>query len=157
MTSSWGIQTYSYDNIYQVTHVDYPEDFPFPDKTFNYDPVGNRDSTVNGGTVDYQNNELNEYTLVDSVAYTSDPRGNLTDDGTQTYYYDYENRLTKVVRNSDGETLGEYKYDPFGRRAKKLLNGGTSVINYLYDGAQVIEGRRKNQGQTSTIDRKRGS
>ena len=75
------------------------------------------------------------------VEYSYDGNGNLTDDGVQTYYYDFENRLTRAVRNSDGQTLAEYRYDPFGRRAKKITANGATVVNYLYDGAQVIEER----------------
>ena len=49
----------------------------------------------------------------------------------QTYYYDVENRLIRAVRNSDGQTLGEYAYDPFGRRIVKEAGGTTT--HYVYD------------------------
>lgn len=133
MTTSFGTQTYSYDNIYQVIGVDYPAFYAFSDMTCQYDACWNRESTVDGGTTNYLANSLNQYIYVGGTAYTHDANGNLTNDGIQTYYYDCENKLTKAVRNSDGETLGEYKYDPFGRRIQKTFNQQQSTINYLYD------------------------
>ncbi len=49
--------------------------------------------------------------------------------------------MTRAIRNCDGQTLAEYGYDPFGRRARKITDNGSTVVNYLYDGAQVIEER----------------
>jgi len=131
MTISQGTHNYTYDNISQLTHVDYPAGDPFLDKTYNYDPVGNRDTVVNGGTVDYQNNELNEYTSVGGTSYTSDQRGNLTSDGSQSYVYDSDNRLTGVSQSIS------YKYDPFGKRIEKNVSG--SVTKYIHSGDQIIE------------------
>ena len=144
MTTSFGTQTYSYDKIYEVTGADCPAFFAFSDMTYEYDSCWNRESTVNGGTTNYLTNNLNQYTSVEGTSYTYDDNGNNTDDSIQTYYYDFENRLTAVVRNFDGQTLGEYRYDPFGRRVKKIIDNGSTVINYLYDVAQVIEERDGN-------------
>ncbi len=130
-TASWGTQTYSYDNIYQVTQVDYPDGYPFSDMTYYYDPVGNRDSTIDGGTVNYENNELNEYTSVDWTTFTSDLRGNLTNDGSNIYSYDLENKLTAVNSNIN------YEYNPFGLRIGKTVDGDTT--NYVLYNNRVIE------------------
>lgn len=130
-TSSWGTQTYTYDNIYQVTQVDYPDGYPFPDMIYNYDSVGNRDTTVNGGTVEYAHNELNEYTSVDWTAFTSDLRGNLVNDGDQSYQYDLENRLTAVNGNIS------YVYNPHGLRISKTVNGATT--RYILDNKREVE------------------
>ena len=125
MAASFGTQTYSYNKVYELTGVDYPNSYYFSDTTYYYDANWNRTTTVNGGTTGYVTNSLNQYTSVGGVSFTYDTDGNLTSDGTQTYYYDCENHLTKVVRNSDGQTLGEYKYDPFGRRVQKIAGGTT--------------------------------
>ena len=130
-TASWGTQTYSYDNIYQVTQVDYPDGYPFSDMTYYYDPVGNRDSTIDGGTVNYENNELNEYTSVDWTTFTSDLRGNLTNDGSNVYSYDLENKLTAVNGNIN------YEYNPSGLRIGKTVDGDTT--DYVLDNNRVIE------------------
>ena len=131
MTTSLGTHSYAYDDIYQLTQVDYPAGDPFLDKTYNYDPVGNRDSMVNGGAISYAHNELNEYTLVGGTSYTSDQRGNLTSDGTQSYTYDLDNRLTGV-----GQGIS-YTYDPFGKRIEKNVN--SSITRYIHDGDQIVE------------------
>ena len=99
--------------------------------TYNYDPVGNRDSTVNGGTVEYAHNELNEYTSVDWTAFTSDLRGNLVNEGNQSCQYDLENRLTAVNGNIS------YDYNSFGLRISKTVDGATT--SYVLDNNRVIE------------------
>jgi len=70
-----------------------------------------------------RNNNGNTATKVDS-------------NGTTTYAWDYENRLTSVTLPGSGGTI-TFKYDPFGRRVQKVAPAGTT--NYLYDGANVIE------------------
>ena len=111
--------------------MDYPAGYPYSDKTYNYDPVGNRDSTVNGGTVDYQNNELNEYTSVGGTPFASDLRGNLTADGPHVYQYDLENRLTAVDEDIS------YTYNPFGLRNGKTVNEDATL--YILDSNREIE------------------
>ncbi|MDI6451757.1 RHS repeat-associated core domain-containing protein [Anaerobaca lacustris] len=102
-SSGTKIHVYDYDNIYQVTDVDYPEDFDYlaTDTTFEYDEVGNRTSVVDdAGTVNYTPNALNQYTQVGGVEYAYDDNGNMTYDGRYEYAYDAENRLVRV-RNID--------------------------------------------------------
>ena len=64
MLTNGQTHTYDYNDIYQITHVDYPDGSPFADKTFNCDDAGNRTSVRNGGTVSYATNNLNQYTTV---------------------------------------------------------------------------------------------
>jgi len=73
--------------------------------------------------------------------YSYDASGNLLNDGSHTYFYDAESRITQV-----GGTLGTcstatacYVYDANGQRIRKTT-GGTSV-DYLYDlsGHEVAE------------------
>ena len=95
------VHAYTYDNIYQVTDVNYPDSFSYlaTDTTFDYDAVGNRTSVVDdSGSVSYTANALNQYTEVADVNLTYDPAGNMTYDGSNSYYYDTDNRLIKVVR-----------------------------------------------------------
>ena len=114
--SSDGTRThvYSYDNIYQITDVNYPAGFNYPsagsgqvlatDTTFTYDDAGNRTSVIDGsGTCSYTTNSLNQYTAAGSVSYTYDASGNMTADGHYTYTYDPENRLTKVEKDTPGQ------------------------------------------------------
>lgn len=55
--------------------------------------------------------------------------------GTTTYAWDYENRLTSVTLPDQSQVT--FKYDPFGRRIQKVSMAGTT--NYAYDGANVVE------------------
>ena len=144
---AWGSETgtiaYDYDLIYQLTGAEGPGFPTYPDASFTYDSMGNRVEAVFAGQTDnYTSNELNQYTKVSSTGYQYDLNGNLTDDGNQLYEYDWENRLTAVRRKSDNALIAEYRYDPFGRRAKKIVRiPQERMVSYLYDGAQVIEER----------------
>ena len=44
----------------------------------------------------------------------------------QNFVYDVDNRLIEV-KDSSGNTIAAYTYDPFGRRIKKTA-GGSSVV-----------------------------
>lgn len=138
MTTLDGTHSYGYDKIYELTSADYPDGYPFPDMSYHYDSAWNRTTTINGGTKEYFSNELNQYTEVDGISFDYDLNGNLTDDGEQTYYYDCENQLTKVVRNSDSQILSEYRYDPFGKRIQKIADGKTTNVVYDHTSYQVL-------------------
>ena len=133
-TSRNGTHQYTYDDIYQLAQVDYPDASPVSDKTYTYDHVGNRTSTVNGGTVNYTVSNMNRYTGVGAAAYSYDANGNLISDKLNTYGYDYENRLIQI--NSPSHT-STYKYDPFGRRISKTVDGTTKT--FIYDEEHVVE------------------
>jgi YD repeat-containing protein len=98
--------TYGYDDIYQVTNVYYPDSYAYfvDDTTFDYDDASNRISVIDGGTVEYVSNEMNQYNSVGGVSYDYDQNGNLTYDATCFYDYDAENRLTEVTRATGGGT-----------------------------------------------------
>jgi RHS repeat-associated protein len=49
------------------------------------------------------------------------------------YQYDFENRLTNLIYQG---MEARYKYDPFGRRIEKNLNG--VITRYLYDGSNIV-------------------
>ena len=131
MTRGDAVDKYHYNKRYELTDVDYASGSSFDDQTYIYDGAGNREGVIKGGTwVEYSDNPLNQYTYVDGATFSCDTNGNLTDDGTHTYYYDLDNRLTGI----DGTIT--YKYDPFGRRIEKDVDG--TVTKYLYDGGRVI-------------------
>jgi len=80
--------------------------------------------------------------------------GNLTDDGTRVCEYDAFNRLKRVWKKGETNTLiAEYTYDALGRRIRKViedLDGGyggltgnipSGTWDYLYTGVQCIEER----------------
>jgi len=128
MTELNGVHGYDYDKIYQLTKATHPLR---PEEAFSYDPVGNRLNT----SVDLDNAlmEDGDYT------YAYDYNGNLIEKvskgtGEKTsYFYDFENRLVKV--ESPG-LIAQYKYDPFGRRIEKNVNG--AITRYTYDGPNIL-------------------
>jgi YD repeat-containing protein len=81
-------------------------------------------------TVSYTANNLDQYTAVGAVTSTYDGNGNLTYDGTFTYGYDAESRLTSVTQS--GTTVATYAYDALGHRKSKTV--GTATTIYVRDG-----------------------
>jgi RHS repeat-associated protein len=80
-------------------------------------------------TVNYTANSLNQYTAVGAVSPTYDSNGNLNYDGTFSYGYDAENRLTSVTQS--GTAVATYAYDAQGRRKSKTV--GATTTNYVVD------------------------
>jgi RHS repeat-associated protein len=128
---------YTYDNLYQLTNVDYPAGLG-TDANYYYDKLGNRTSVIAGSTTNYLHNKLNQYDSVGGTSYSYDLKGNLINDGTYKYYYDCENRLTDVNSAADAR-IASYKYDYRGRRVKKIVYGSPDVMTtYCYAGGQII-------------------
>lgn len=86
-------------------------------------------------TVSYTANNLSQYSLVGAVTPTYDGNGNLTYDGTLTYCYDAESRLTGILSAgtcaSPTTTVSTYAFDAQGRR--KLKIAGTAKTTYVTD------------------------
>ena len=87
----------------------------------------------------YYDSDTQEWYLASSGGWDQlyDLRGNLTKKGSTGYYWDSQDRLTKV-----GGV--EYKYDLLGRRVAKRVNGG-SWKWFFYDGLKVVA-----EGTTTT-------
>jgi RHS repeat-associated protein len=64
-----------------------------------------------------------------------DANGNTLGDGSKTYTWDVENRLTSLTVPGIGSTT--FRYDPFGRRIQK--SGPLGTTNFLYDGLNLLE------------------
>jgi RHS repeat-associated protein len=128
MTDLVGLHNYSYDDIYQVTQAVHPN---LPTEPFSYDATGNRLGT----TVDDANALLEDSDYI----YTYDYADNLiqkvrkSDNQTTVYTYDYENRLKRVQYPGMD---AQYKYDAFGRRIERNVNG--QITTYLYDGMNIV-------------------
>jgi len=149
---------YQYDGLYQLTKVWYganatdPAAITAQDKLQSYklDTVGNRLTVQNDGVTEtYQPNDgvrltdpLNRYGQVDAAPFSYDPKGNLLADGRNTYTYDHENRQTGA---SGPGGVGQYIYDPLGRRVAKIVDGAATyyVYNTRY---QIIEERNGSNG-----------
>ncbi|MBI4835556.1 MAG: DUF2380 domain-containing protein [Planctomycetes bacterium] len=152
---------YGMDSIYRLTGVKYgvPSSELDPQKTyadyttfdskedFTLDDVGNRKTVDKGSNnIDYYNyvngqytpDVLNRYTNINGNPYTYDSNGNLTNDGTYKYYYDYANRLAEVRLVSDNSLVAKYWYDATGRRVSKT-NSAQETIKHYFDGLHVVQ------------------
>jgi RHS repeat-associated protein len=87
----------------------------------------NRAYTVNG---------LNQYTAAGGTTFGYDGNGNLTSDGSETYYYDVENRLVQGAGPRNVTLL----YDPLGRIFQYSYLGGAGWVTttFLYDGDALV-------------------
>ncbi|MBI3652470.1 MAG: hypothetical protein HY231_15730 [Acidobacteria bacterium] len=84
----------------------------------------------------------NRIATVNTVNYSYDAAGNLTNDGAHAYSYDAENRLASV----DGGSAGQYSYDHRNWRVKKVV--GSASTHYVWEGAQVIA---EHNGSTGAV------
>ena len=118
---------------------------------YGFDTRGNRTSTSwtpwqgTAATTMYvigQQKE-NRYESVGGVPLGYDTNGNLRDDGTYLYAYDYGNRLVQVRDKANNSVIAEYEYGPLGRRlVKRVFSGGQpEARHFVYDGDEVVEER----------------
>jgi RHS repeat-associated protein len=139
---SSALTNYYYDNLYQLTRVDYPNAAPFNAEidSWTYDAIGNRlTNTVNGATTSYTYQKIgtnpNNWQRLTSdgiAAYTYESNGSTATKTAFTFGWDYENRMTNIT----GTPNATYGYDYSGRRESKTVNG--TVTSYLYDGLNLI-------------------
>jgi len=128
--ASDGLHDYSYTPVYRLdtaTHPSGTPSLPTSSEDFDYDPAGNRTDLFPSSPYD-DNNRLT------ASGYTYDADGNLTSrPGGITYTYNARNRLAGF---SEGTTTASYRYDPFGRRYRKTVNGTDTY--FLWDGDALL-------------------
>jgi RHS repeat-associated protein len=107
--------------------------------TYKYDSLGNRlEERVPGQpVVAYLPNALNQYATVNGVSAHYDLNGNLLDDGTRLYRYNYRNQLSVILDKTTGAELLRLRYDSTGRLV--ALHDGVSSRHLVNDGLNVIE------------------
>jgi len=135
MTTLEGTHKYTYDDIYQLTAVEYPDSNRVE---YSFDPVGNRISVSENGIVtNYTTNQLDQYTQVGSETLEYDLNGNLvrrvSNGQITTYQWDEDNRLIGVDKN---EIHIDYHYDHQGRLIAKTIDG--QKTRYIWDGLELI-------------------
>ena len=82
----------------------------------------------------YAVNGLNQYATAGSATFTYDANGNLTGDGSNSYGYDVENRLTSATIAGAGAVA--IRYDPNGRLWQVVWSDVT--IEYTHDGDSIV-------------------
>ena len=99
-----GTHSYSYDNLYRLTSVTYPG----PTTTsYAFDAFGNRTSKTDaGGATAYAYDDADRITSVtpptpaSAISYTWDNNGDLTNRGSDSFAWDYQDRMTSATVNS---------------------------------------------------------
>ncbi|MBN9492899.1 RHS repeat-associated core domain-containing protein, partial [bacterium] len=131
-TDASGTQTFTYDSLNRLATATGPGT---ASDTYTYDAFGNRTQLVDGsGTTTTAYNAGDEITSMtppspgSAVTYTYDANGNLTARGSDTFSWDYENRLTSATV---GGTPTTYTYSGDGLR-QSATTGGTTT-DYTWD------------------------
>jgi RHS repeat-associated protein len=93
------------------------------------------DDSVIVASKSYTPDGLNRYAQVGATSYGYDVRGNLTSDGTRTFTYDIENRLTGIT----GPAALKAVYDPAGRLLETTVGVAPSAVitTFQYDGSRL--------------------
>ena len=124
---------------------------------YTYDDAGNIVSENRSGVDIAKKDELVRYyydkanqlirTNIEgkNTKYSYDLAGNLLSDGTNTYTYDLQNRLTSKT-GKDGTTT--YTYDAAGNLIKKAAPDGTT--EYTYTAQNKLKTGKTEDGQSST-------
>jgi RHS repeat-associated protein len=135
MTDLSGTHTYGYDQLYRLISATHPQPAN-PAELYTFDPVGNRLSSAQHPSWSYDAN--NRLLSFNGKSFAYDNNGNMisrTDQaGTTTNQYDTENRLVGI--NKPDGTVVAYRYDPFGKRIEKNVNG--TITRHLYDGEDIL-------------------
>ena len=136
---------YSYDSVYRLidyqvgTLVGSAITMVVTQTAYNLDPLGNwKNKTTDMVTQTRTHSPSNEISTINATSILSDFNGNTSDDATNLYSYDEENRLVQVIAKSTHAVLGKYQYDAFGRRVSKADNFGIQT-NFYYDGWRTVE------------------
>ena len=144
--TSDGIKDYSYDNLYRLAQVATTTGGTTLEN-YNYDDAGNRTTDIQNT---YTTNTLNQYTTLSwatSTTYIYDDNGNIINNGTYTFIYDYKNRVVEV-QDANNTTVVEYTYDVLGRRLQKQTADTTT--NYIYSNKNTLEETKTTGNKTLT-------
>ena len=130
---------YTYNNRSEITGATAQINTAY-NYAYGFDPIGNRlTANLAGTSYGYTANSLNQYTLVNAIVPTYDVDGNMLTNGSWTYTWNGENRLTTAT---DGTKTLTFAYDYAGRRISKQVSEGTTPIKHIrfvYDKYKLIE------------------
>ncbi len=149
-----GVTTnYGYDNASRLLNLNHlnPANAILESLTYTYDANSNRTSMVRPAVnlpmpntaTNITHNQANQLLTFNDKTITYGDNGNMTavtnTCGTTNYTWDVRNKLTGMNGfNTDCSPLSaSFKYDAWGRRFEKTVNGKTT--QYLYDGYDIIQ------------------
>ncbi len=139
-------EVYVHDSAYRLTDFNRPDPGAIPPLHSDWalDGVGNWRQVDAETRLHTSFNEIFERDPGTPISILSDNNGNVTDDGTYLFAYDYLNRLRTVTRKSDNALIAVYSYDALGRRIRKVVtNSGPldGTTDFYLDGRREIEER----------------
>jgi RHS repeat-associated protein len=117
---------------------------PVTQTAYNLDALGNWLSKISDGVTENRtHNVMNEISDIDGTSYTYDDNGNLIDDGTNIYEYDYENHL---IEKQVSTITTAYYYDSY-RVVEEQVDSLTQAI-YIYGNSIDEVAAMERDGQT---------
>jgi RHS repeat-associated protein len=126
-----------YTNDLEITSVQHTLPQPF-NETYTYDTRGNRLTSPNQT---YTYNNLNQLISTGTHTYEYDADGNMTKETNtvtteiKKYFYNSENRMVRYEHypnsTSPADKIATYKYDLYGRRIQKTVDG--VVTNFFWE------------------------
>ena len=131
-----GTISYSYDPLYRLTSVTYPDG---EQVSYSYDPMGNRTQLLSSavGTTTYSYDAADRLLSFTDPSTTTllswDANGNLLSKGGATFSFDPLDRLVQVI---SGSTTVQFAYNGDGGRVSKVVNGSTT--DYVQDVAAPL-------------------
>jgi len=124
---------FEYDDLYRLTTASTTAATSTPFReTYSYNSIGNILSKSDQGSYTYAETSYANPHAVTAIGGTSlayDNNGNLTSFGTNSYTWDFRNRMTSTV-NGGGTT--NYYYDHTEQRVKKTAGGETTIFPNQY-------------------------
>ena len=130
--------TYTYDDLNRLLSATNTGTNPYT-HTFSYNALGNI-TTFNNIPYIYDSTEYanpHAVTKIGNAAYSYDKNGNLLTNGTQTYTWDYKNRLTNITSNNLKTT---YAYD----YKNQMITTNNGISTTIYPTKYYNEERNKN-------------
>ncbi len=137
-----GYETYDYDELDRLVDVRYPDGGTVQ---YAYDENGNR-AQVTGGSVDtdYTYDDADQLTDIEGLTLGYDGNGNRISAGSDSFSYDWSNRLTGATVSSS-----TVSYDYLGDDTRVSETTGTST-DLVYDRASGLP-KLVDDGTTSYV------
>lgn len=127
-TDAAKVVVFGYDDLYRLTSASTTEADSTPfSQTYTYDPLGNMTSKSDVGSYTYAGTGYANPHAATSIAGTTlgyDNDGNVVSYGSNTYSWDYRNRLVSLTASG---TTATYGYDHTTERVKKIVGAATSI------------------------------
>ena len=113
--------TYNYDSLNRLASAAATGNTTYS-QTFSYDQYGNMDCSASPAETQCVALTYSASTnRITTSGYTYDAAGNLTGDGTNTYQWDAEAHLTKVL-NGQSVTISTNTYNALGQRVRDVTH-----------------------------------